>query len=176
MLWEVEHFGATTAAEQRKVHLYWNAPTSETDTAGQVSLIDRVALGKYQGLVLAPNHALAIRAPLRRALEAGLPVVIVSAPLDLPPSSKLGYIVNDDDEKMGELAAAEVARLIHGKGSIALVGLARYAPGVTCRVRSAERFLASRFPDIRVVSRVRARTTLRARRSLLMALSIRIRR
>jgi len=153
MLWEVEHLGATMAAERFKCHLYWNAPTSETDIPGQVTLIDRVARGKYQGLVLAPNHSLAILAPLRRALAAGLPVVVVSAPLDLPASAKLSYIVNDD-EKMGELAAAEVARLIHGKGSIALVGLARYSSGVMLRVRSAERFLDANFPDIRVVSRV----------------------
>jgi ribose transport system substrate-binding protein len=79
-------------------------------------------------------------------------VVIVSADLDLPASSKLTYIVNDD-EKMGELAAAELARLIHGKGDIALIGLARFAPGVTRRVRAAERLLANRFPGIRVVSR-----------------------
>jgi ribose transport system substrate-binding protein len=153
MLWEVEHFGATMAAEKLNCHLYWNAPTSETDVAGQVFLIDRVGRGKYQGLVVAPNHRLAILAPLRRALAAGLPVVIVSAPLELPAGGTLGYIVNDD-EKMGELAAAEIARLICGKGSIALVGLARYAPGVTGRVRGAERFLSTRFPDIRVVSRV----------------------
>ncbi len=152
MLWEVEHFGATLAAAKLKCRLYWNAPTSENDMAGQVSLIDKVARGKYQGLVLAPNHLLGIRAPLRRALAAGLPVVVISAPLDIPPGGKLGYIVNDD-EKMGELAAAEVARLIHGKGSIALVGIARFTPGVKARVRGAERLLAAGFPDIRVVTR-----------------------
>ena len=148
MLWEVEHFGATTAAEKLKCHLYWNAPTSENDMAGQVSLIDKVSRGKYQGLVLAPNHTLGIRAPVSRALAAGLPVVIVSAQLDLPASDKLGYIVNDD-EKMGELAAAEIARLINGKGSIALVGIARYAPGIMSRVRGAERVSGgpvSRYP------------------------------
>lgn len=153
MLWDVEHFGATMAAEKLKCHLYWNAPTSETDVAGQISLIDKVVRGKYQGLVVAPNHSLAILAPLRRALAAGLPVVIVSAPLELPAGSKLTYIVNDD-EKMGELAAAEVARRIDGKGSIALVGLARYAPGVKTRVLGAESFLASKFPNIRIVSRL----------------------
>jgi len=111
MLWEVGHFGATVAGEKLKCHLYWNPPTSENDVAGQVSLIDRLGRGNYQGPVLAPNHPLAILAPLRRALAADLPVVIVSAPLDLPAGSRLGYIVNDD-EKMGELAAAEIARLI----------------------------------------------------------------
>ena len=153
MLWDVEHFGAAMAAEKLKLRLYWNAPTSENDMAGQVALIDKVARGRYQGLVLAPNQTLGVLAPLRRALAAGLPVVVVSSQLDLPASSRLGYIVNDD-EKMGELAAAEVARLIRGRGSIALVGLARYSPGVASRVRSAECFLASRYPDIHVVSRV----------------------
>jgi ribose transport system substrate-binding protein len=152
MLWEVEHYGAIAAADRLKCHLYWNAPTSESDMAGQVSLIDKVGRGRYQGLVLAPNHTLGIRAPLSRALAAGLPVVIVSAELDLPASNKLGYIVNDD-EKMGELAATELARLIHGKGDIALIGLARFAPGITRRVRAAERLLANRFPDIHVVGR-----------------------
>jgi len=152
MLWEVEHFGAQAAAEKIKCHLYWNAPTSESDTAGQVSLIDKVGRGKFQGLVLAPNHTLGIRSPLSRALAAGLPVVIVSGEVDLPASSNLAYIVNDD-EKMGELAAAELASRIHGKGDIALIGLARFAPGVTRRVRAAERLLASRYPDIHVVSR-----------------------
>lgn len=153
MLWEVGHLGATAAADKVKCRLYWNAPTSESDVAGQVSLIDRVRRGRYQGLVLAPNHPFAILAPLRRVLEAGFPVVIVSAPLDLPPGGKLGYLVNDD-RKMGELAAAEVARLIHGQGSIALAGLGRYAPGVMRRVRGAEDFFASRFPQIQVVSRL----------------------
>lgn len=152
MLWQGEHFGATAAAKILKCRLYWNAPTSEDDMAGQASLIDRVGRGKYQGLVLAPNHILGVRSPLRRALAAGLPVVVVSAPLDIPATSKLTYIVNDD-EKMGELAAAELARLIHGRGSIALVGLSRRMPGIALRVHGAERFLASRFPDIRVVSR-----------------------
>jgi len=49
MLWDVGHFGATVAAEKLKCHLYWNEPTSETDVAGQVSLIDKIARGRYRG-------------------------------------------------------------------------------------------------------------------------------
>ena len=153
LLWEVEHLGATAAAEKWKCRLYWNAPTAETDVGGQVLLIDKVSRGKYQGLVVAPNHPLTILSPLRRALAAGVPVVIVSSSLDLPAGAQLGYVVNDD-ERMGEQAAEEVARLIGGKGSIALAGLARQAPGVTRRARSAEGLLASRFPDVHVVSRI----------------------
>lgn len=153
MLWEVARVGATKAADNLDCHIYWNAPTTEADAAGQISLIEKVAQNKYGGLILAPNHSLATLVPVRRALSAGLPVVIISAPLDLPENDKLGYIVNDD-EKMGELAAAEAARLVQGKGPIALVGLTRSAPGIARRVRGAERYLASRFPDMRVVSRL----------------------
>ena len=98
MMGEIARFGATTAAGERKYRLYWNAPTSENDMAGQVSLIDKVGRGKYQGLILAPNHSLGIRAPLHRALAAGLPVVIVSSQLDFPAHPNLAYIVNDDEK------------------------------------------------------------------------------
>src|SRR5262245_19812513 len=67
MLWEVGHLGAMTAAERLKLNLYWNAPTSENDMAGQIMLIDSVTRGDYQGLVLAPNHSRGTLAPLRRA-------------------------------------------------------------------------------------------------------------
>jgi ribose transport system substrate-binding protein len=79
-------------------------------------------------------------------------VVIVGEPLDLPPGPRLAYIVNDD-EKMGELAAAEMARLMHGAGSIVVAGVTPTSPGVTLRLRGAERFLATKFPGLKVVSR-----------------------
>jgi ribose transport system substrate-binding protein len=149
---KVARFGATDAAGDVKCNLYWNAPTSESDAAGQISLIDKVVRNRYQGLVVAPNHSLSVLSSLRRALAEGLPVVVVSAPLAISPSSKLGYVVNDD-EKMGELAAREVARLIQGKGSIALLGLTRTGPGISHRVRAAERVFATLFPEIHVVTR-----------------------
>ena len=152
LLWDVEHAGAITAAEKLSYHLYWNAPTSESDTAGQASLVDKVARGDYQGLILAPNHNFAILSPVHRVIAAGIPIVIVSAPIELPANSGIGYVVNDDG-KMGELAAIEIAKLVHGNGSIALVGLTRATPGVASRVRSAEQVLASRFPEVRVVGR-----------------------
>lgn len=153
LVWDVEHLGARDAASKLRYHIYWNAPTSENDVAGQVSLIDKVSRGNYTGMVLAPIQPLAILSPVRRVLAAGIPVAVVSAELELPAGGKLVYIVNDE-ERMGELAAAELARSMRGRGEIALAGIGRNAPGVVRRARSAERYLASRFPDIRVVSRV----------------------
>ena len=122
MLWEAEHLGAAQAARKLRCRIYWNTPTSEADVAGQVTLIERVTRGSYQGLVVAPNNRFSLLSPLRRAIAVGLTVVVVAEPLDLPAGPRLGYIVNDD-EKMGEMAAAEIGRLIHGRGSVAIAGL-----------------------------------------------------
>jgi len=98
MRWEVKRLATTTAAKELNSHLYWTAPSSEGDTAGQIPLIDKVVQGGYQRLVVAPNHALALSVPLRRALAAGIPVVVVSTPLALAASNRLNCVVNDDEK------------------------------------------------------------------------------
>ena len=153
MRWDVGYFGASVAAKEANAHISMSAPTSENDIAGQISLINRVVRGDYQGLIVAPNHPLAILSSLGRALAEGVPVVVVSSPLTIPANGRLGYIENDDEE-MGKLAAEEIAKRIEGRGDVAFIGLSWYAPGVTQRARGADRYLANRFPEIRVVSRV----------------------
>lgn len=152
MLWDGGRRGATEAAAKYNYHVYWNAPRSENDIEGQVSLIDRVVRGHYQALVVAPDHTLAIVAPLRRALAARLPVVVVSEALPLAGKDGLSYILNDD-ARMGELGGEQIARAIHGQGSVAILGLAPFRKGIALRARSAELYLRNRFPDIHVVAR-----------------------
>lgn len=122
LLWEIGRSGATVAADAVNSEISWCAPTSESDVTGQVALIELVGRRGYQGLVLAPNHPLAPMEPLRRILDQGIPVAVIATRLNIPASDKLGYVVNDD-RKMGELAAAEIARLIGGDGPVAMIGL-----------------------------------------------------
>jgi ribose transport system substrate-binding protein len=124
MLWEMEHLGAAEAGQKLRCHLYWNTPTSEADVAGQVTLIERVTRGNYQGLVVAPNHRFSILSPLKRAISAGLPVVVVA---DRAAHPRQRFHCNRGPD--GDRA------------------------GVTLRLRGAERLLSSEFPAIRVVSR-----------------------
>src|SRR5215475_13843594 len=56
MLWDGGRRGATEAAGRHNYQIYWNAPRSENDVEGQISLVDRVVRRKCKGLVLAPNH------------------------------------------------------------------------------------------------------------------------
>src|SRR5271169_3571542 len=90
-LWEPEHGGAEAAAVHANAHIYWNAPTREDDVEGQIAIVNQVISKGYQGLVLAPDQALALIAPVRRAVARDVPTVIVGSPLPLPAGGKLSY-------------------------------------------------------------------------------------
>lgn len=152
-LWEPEHGGAESAAVDKGVHIYWNAPTREDDVEGQIALVEQVISRGYQGLVLAPDQALALITPVRRALSHGVPTVIIGSPLPIPPGGKLSYILNDE-EAGGRIAAQRVAALLHGRGSVAVLGVNPDVSGIMTRARSFEMFLAQNYPDIHVVKRL----------------------
>ncbi len=152
LLWDLAHAGATSEAQNRNLHLYWNSPTSETDIAGQASLLDRVARGNHRGLIFAPNHSYFPLSAMKRVLAAKIPVVVISDPLDLPPSPIFTQVLNDN-VRMGEMAAAALASHVKS-GPVAIIGLSRYAPGVLKRLHAAEAYLRDHHPKIQVVTRI----------------------
>lgn len=152
IVWEPENVGAQEAAALLGERIYWNASTREDDVDGQIALVDRVASGHYRGLVLAPDHSLALITPVRRALASGLPIVIVSSPLPIPASENLSYLLNDEEEG-GRLAAERVAALLHGRGEVALTGIDPGIAGITMRARSFEATLTRSYPEMRIVVR-----------------------
>ncbi len=152
LLWDPEQRGALSAAAELGLRIYWNASTREDDVDGQIALVERVSSGRYQGLVLAPNHALALMTPVRRALARGMPTVIVSSPMPIPADDNLFSILNDEEEG-GRLAAKRVAELIGGRGSLAVIGIDPDIAGIVLRANSLEQALASAYPEIHIVVR-----------------------
>ena len=151
-LWDPAHEGAENAADPAGISVYWNAPTREDDIEAQISLVDRAVAGNYQGLVLAPNQALSLITPVRRALARGMPTVIIGSPLPIKPAGDLIYVLNDD-EAGGRIAAQRVAKLLDGHGTVALLGINPDITGIMIRSRAFEKFLAQNDPGIRIVEK-----------------------
>jgi len=149
-LWESEHLGAKATATKTGVHIYWNAPTSEDDIEGQIALVERVIAGRYQGLVLSPDHPQALITPVRRAMARGLPVVVVGSPLSIPPGGQLSYVLNDEDAA-ARIGAQRIAFMLHGKGTIALLGINPNVIGIVTRARCLEQYLQKNYPNIHIV-------------------------
>jgi ribose transport system substrate-binding protein len=170
-LWETERAGIDAAARQWRCRIYWNAPTHEDDVEGQINLLEKIRLGPYDGLVLAPDHALALLTTIRRTLAAGKPVVIISSRLALPAVGKLSYIITDQEE-MGRLAAARIGHALNGLGTVAIIGIDPGIAGLMSRLRAFETELGLHYPRIRVVTRgPGAFNAAEAQESLIAALS-----
>lgn len=151
-LWEPAHRGAQDAAQAIGARIYWNSPTREDDVAGQIALIEHVVAKGDQGLVLAPNQSLALITPVQRVLAHGLPIVIISSPMPIPAGGYLSYILNDEDAG-ARIAAQRLALLLHGRGTIALLGINPDVAGIMKRARSFESYLAENYPAIHIVER-----------------------
>lgn len=152
MIWEAAHVGAEAAARESGAAIYWNAPTREDDVEAQIGLVERVVDRGFQGLVLAPDQALSLISPVRRALAHGIPAVVIGSPLPIPPGDGLSYIVNDD-AAAGRMAAQRLAGLLHGRGTVAVLGIDPDFMGIMIRERSFEEYLAQYDPDIRIAAR-----------------------
>ena len=150
--WEAAHAGAEIAASRTGAFIYWNAPTREDGVEAQIALVDRVVDSGYQGIVLAPDQALALISPVRRALAHGVPTVIIGSPLPIPAGGNLSYILNDDREA-GQMAAMRVGGLLRGHGTVTILGMDPDVTGTLIRARAFERYMAQNYSGIQIADR-----------------------
>ncbi len=146
---ESEYLGVHTAALQSGVQIYWNAPTREDDVEGQIALVVKTMERGYDGLVLSPDSATALTAPIQQLQERGIPVVVVGSRLSAPPSKNLCYLLNDE-EVGARLAANRLTSLLHGEGTIALLGVNPDVLGIMDRARNLLSTLHQIAPRIRL--------------------------
>jgi ribose transport system substrate-binding protein len=150
--WEAEHAGAETAALKTGYRLYWNAPTRDDDVERQIQIVDRVVRNGDRGLILAPDQSLALITPVRRAIAHGVRIVIVASPLSIPAGKNLAYILNDDEET-GRIVALRMGKILHDKGSVAIMGIDPNITANLVQVRSFEVTLRRFLPNIRIVEK-----------------------
>jgi ribose transport system substrate-binding protein len=151
-LWEPEHAGAASVARSSGLDIYWNAPMRDDDIETQISLIGKAPARGYAGIIVSPIETLPMRTPIRRTIAHGTPVVVVGTELGIPPGAKLSYVLNDE-QAGGRMAAERIGSILHGEGSIAILGIDPRLLSNTTRERSFEAALAHDFPRIRVAVR-----------------------
>lgn len=135
-IWESEHTGAAQAARQFGWSVYWNAPVREDDFQRQIRIVEQSVARHVDGLVLAPDHAIALISPVRIAVAHHIPTVVVASPLGIAPGEGLRYVLNDE-AVMGKLAAQRAARLLQDGDTVVVIGI---NPGLLASVGRAEAF------------------------------------
>jgi ribose transport system substrate-binding protein len=150
-LWESMHAGVASAARGTRWHAYWNGPSSEDEVAQQIALVQHAEAIHAAGLILAPDHPLALTTVVRHVLGRGIPTVIVASGMPLEPQANLGFVLNDD-EAAGELAARYLATTLKGHGTVALLGNNTAIQSAAARAAAFSHTLATDFPGIRLIA------------------------
>src|SRR5258707_11902016 len=79
--WQSIHRGAVRAADDLhdivNVEVIWDGPLRERDALAQIRIVDRQVSRRVSGIVIAPQHSQTMVAPVRRAVEQGIPVVVI---------------------------------------------------------------------------------------------------
>jgi ribose transport system substrate-binding protein len=148
VFWQTVRAGAEAAAKEAKVEMIWAAPQIETDFAGQASIVEDFINRRVSAIVMAPSHRRALVSVAERAVEAGIPVVVMDSALD---SDRPASYVATDNRQGGVLAAREMGRVTGGKGKVAVVGI---APGTGSGLEREDGFtetLQQEFPGLTLV-------------------------
>lgn len=148
---EAEHAGVASAVLGTNWEIYWNAAGRKDDVARQIELVEAAIARRDGGLILSPDHPLALNTLVRRAIAYGIPTVIVGSHLSISPNQKLAYILNDDDET-GTLAADRVGEALHGKGSVAMIESEPGIASTALRTTAFKHRLSEQYPRIHIVN------------------------
>lgn len=146
--WKSVHAGAVQASRELGVDIIWKGPLKEDDREAQISVVEDFITRKVSGIVLAPLDDAALRAPVTSAVRAGIPVVIFDS--DLKSEDYVSFVATDN-RKGGYTGGMHLAKLLGGKGKVAML---RYAEGSASTTNRELGFLDAmkENPAIQVVS------------------------
>jgi ribose transport system substrate-binding protein len=146
------HMGAAEAARAHGLHVYWNAPADEGDVEKQISFIGQSFARGYKAVIFVPDETIASRSLVMQEVGERRPVVVVDDQFGPPPGPFLSYVSND--EGVGsKLAADRLAKILHGAGSIAVIGISPRLGSGVLREEGFEKALASVSPGIHIDAR-----------------------
>ncbi|PYQ16071.1 MAG: sugar ABC transporter substrate-binding protein [Acidobacteria bacterium] len=125
--------GAERAAKELgNVEVIWRAPES-ADPLRQKEILESFITQGVDGIAISCTSADLLNDPINKAIEAGIPVVTWDS--DAPRSKRIAFW-GVDDLKSGQIMGEEAAKLVGGKGKVALMtslgaeNLARRLDGV----------------------------------------------
>jgi ribose transport system substrate-binding protein len=117
--WQRVKSGAEAAARaDPSVRLAVLAPEREVNIDQQVSILEDQITKHIAALAVAPAGVSEILPVLDKAKAAGIPVVIMDTDINWP--DKVAY-VGADNRHAGKLAGEHIARLLDGKGKVAVI-------------------------------------------------------
>src|SRR5688572_4271627 len=146
--WKSVHAGAMKASKEESVEIVWKGPLKEDDLKNQIDVVQSFVAQGVSGIVLAPLNDSALRAPVKQAVSAKIPVVVFDS--DLQGDDHVSFVATDN-QAAGKLGGEHMAKLLDGKGNLIVL---RYQEGSASTQNREKGFLdaVKAKPDLKLIS------------------------
>lgn len=150
IFWLTVQAGALAAGEDFNLEILWNGPAQETEYSRQVQIVDSMVSRRVDGIVVAAADRKALVQSIDRATHSGIPVTVFDSGLD--SENYMSYVATDN-YGAGQLGGRELARLLGGKGKVAILMHVPGSVSTTDRERGFEDVIAKEYHGIQIVAR-----------------------
>ncbi len=146
--WQAVKSGADQAAKDLKVRVSFEGPETEQQVDKQLDMLSAALAKKPRAIGLAALDSKAAIPLLRRAQQAGIPVIAFDSGVDsdIPLTT-----AQTDSKAAAALAADKMAEKIGGAGQVAVIGHDQTSTTGTGRRDGFVERIKSRYPNIQVV-------------------------
>ena len=144
------HAGVDEAAREFHVSVLWNGPNDETEHSRQIQIVDAMVARHVDALAISATDERALVAPLERARRAAIPVTVFDSGVNFED-----YVtfVATDNYQAGCTAARRLARLIGGKGDVAMVMQKPGGTSTGLRERGFEETVGKEYSGVKIAAR-----------------------
>src|SRR5947199_8890324 len=150
-VFQAARVGAMDAAKELgskygvQIKIDWRTPNEE-DAQKQAEAIEQLVLSGADGIAVSCSDANKLTDAINSAVKNGVPVATFDS--DAPASKRfVTYAV--DDVKCGEQVMAELAKIMGGKGVVAILAGNQNAPNLQKRVQGVKN-AAKKYPGIKI--------------------------
>jgi ribose transport system substrate-binding protein len=116
--WVNTEKGAQAGAKSVHAQLLTKAAQDDTQIMEQIDLVENLLAQKVDALVIAPSDSDLLKPVLDKAAKK-IPVVLFDS--DIPGWKPKTAYVGTPNEKGGEIAGRYIAKLLHGRGTLAII-------------------------------------------------------
>ncbi len=141
--------GAFDGAKKYNVDLTWGGIPG-VDFAPELVAFNAAVQRHPQGIITAPFSPTAFIQPIQKTMASGIPVVTVDGSLAKPVELQN---IRTDNLKAGAVAADGMAKVLGGKGKVAVVSFTPSVPVPKARVDGFTTRIKQKYPNIQVVSK-----------------------
>lgn len=150
VFWQSIHAGAVAAARETGVEILWNAPTSETDYAGQLQIMTTMINRRVDAIAVSPIDKRAMVGVVERAMQEGIPVIIFDTGVD---TDRFVARIATDNYAGGRLAGERLGSILQGRGKVLMVACQPGAASTLAREQGFEDVLREKFPGLRIADK-----------------------